>query len=157
VGNKALRAQLLIDLPERRLSVVEIDELHLGLDDDGVLELLAAVHEHGELAALDVDLEEIDAVELGDVVEAPRLEPRAIDDAGIRLEEAEHVEGCGAGHKQAGPAGIGAEIERVLPAVAHRVGKIGFVRTLFPIQLGERYRMRFEPVRRQRCASSNGL
>jgi hypothetical protein len=83
VGNEALHPQLLIDLPERRLSVVEIDELHFGLNDDGVVELFAAVLEDREFAPLDVDLEEIDAIELGDVIEAPRLEPRAFDDMSV--------------------------------------------------------------------------
>src|SRR5262249_57829884 len=98
-----------------------VEDLPLGLDEDGVLELLGAMYEPGELAARDVDLEEIDVVELGDVVEPPRLEPRAIDDMGIGLEEAEHVEGSRTGHEQTRPAGIGTEIERVLPAVAHCV------------------------------------
>jgi hypothetical protein len=144
VGNKSLRAQLLVDLPERRLTVVEIDELYLGLDDHGVFQLLAAVHEHRELAALDVDLEEIDAVDLGNVVEALRLEPRTIDDAGVGLEEAEHLERGRAGGEQAAPAGIGAEIERVLAAVADRVGQIGLVCALLLVELGARGVLRLE-------------
>jgi hypothetical protein len=144
VGNEALRAQLLIDLPERWLSVVETHELHLSLDDDGVLELLATVHEYGELAALDVDLDKIDAIDLGDVIEAPRLERHAIHNAGIRLEEAEHIEGGCAGHEQTRPAGIGAQIERVLASVAHRVGEIDFVRALPLVQLGKRSSVRLE-------------
>lgn len=37
VGNEALRSQLLIDLTERRLPFVEIDELQFRLDHYGIL------------------------------------------------------------------------------------------------------------------------
>src|SRR5262245_1338719 len=96
VRKESLRAQLLIDLAERGLPVVEVHELHFGLNHDGVSQLLPAVREHGELPALDVDLEEIDILDLGNIVEPPSLNARLINDARIVLEEAEHLERGGA-------------------------------------------------------------
>jgi hypothetical protein len=96
------------------------------------------VYQDGELSALDVDLQEIDVVDLGKIVESLGLDPRSTHDAGIVLEEAEDLEHGRTGHECARPAGIGTEVESVLFAVAYRIGKIGLVGSLPEIQLGKR-------------------
>ena len=69
---------------------------------------------------------------VGTMPDVKRL-TRLAHDAGVVLEEGEDLERGRARHKQAGPAGIGTEIERVLPAVPHRIGKVGLVGSLLPV------------------------
>ena len=102
------------------------------------------MHQDGELSALDIDLQEIDVVDLGKIVEALGLDPGLTDDAGIVLEEAEDLERGGTGNECARPTGIGTEVESVFFAVAHRIGEIGLVGPLLQIQLGEGRGLGFE-------------
>jgi hypothetical protein len=79
MGNKSLHSQLLVDLTERWLPFVEIDELQFRLNHDGVSQLFPAVHEDRQLAALDVDLQKIDVIYLDQIIEPACLNPRSID------------------------------------------------------------------------------
>jgi hypothetical protein len=70
MGNEPLRPQLLIDLAERGLPVVKVDELQFRLDNDSTVQLLSAVCKDGQFTALDIDLQEVDVVDLDQIVEA---------------------------------------------------------------------------------------
>ena len=71
VRDETLPAQLQIDIGEGRLVAVQPVEADLGLHRDGVATASPAGPQHGQLAALDVDLQQVDAAEVRQVVQPP--------------------------------------------------------------------------------------
>ena len=71
-----------VDFSEGGLAAVERYERHFGLNDDGAPQQPARSLEHVQLAALDVDLETIHALDFFNVVETARGNPAfALDNA----------------------------------------------------------------------------
>ena len=92
--------QLQIDVSEARLAFVERDKRDLGLNGDAVRELLPPVGQNGELRALDIHFQEVDAGHLVDVVQpACRDALRALHPSPLR-EKIEEAESGGIGLQQ---------------------------------------------------------
>src|SRR5262249_14095198 len=76
MGHETGAAELDIDLAESRLSPIERDERHFGLNDNDILQALTAITENRQLRPLNVNLDEIDHVDLGNVIDPPRHDGR---------------------------------------------------------------------------------
>ncbi len=92
------------------------------------------MHKDGQLPTLDIDLEEINIVDLGNIIQPLCQYSHMTDYAGIVLEEIEDLKGGPTGHERARPTGIGTEVQRVLLAIAYRIRKVSFVDSLFLVQ-----------------------
>src|SRR4051812_34628531 len=79
VGNETLAAQLKIDFAEAWLILVERHERDFGLDRHRLLQLHFPSLKHCEFAALNVDLEKVKLLDLGDVVEHASLQWDALN------------------------------------------------------------------------------
>src|SRR5262245_25794191 len=71
---EAPAAQERVHVGEHGLPAVELDELDLGLNEKGLRQRPQRVAENRQLAALDVDLDEVDVVYFGDVVYPPGVD-----------------------------------------------------------------------------------
>src|SRR5215472_13321813 len=82
-------AQERIDVGEERLTFVEFDELNLRLDDQHLLQHLFAAAKRKQFRALNIQLEKIGSLHLGDVIETRGLDRVALRDARDLLETLE--------------------------------------------------------------------
>jgi hypothetical protein len=92
------------------------------------------VRKHGQLSPLNIDFEEINIVDVGNIIQPSGLYPRLTYHASIVLEKTEDLEGGRTGYKCARPTGMSTKVECMLLAIAYRIGKVSFVGALPLVQ-----------------------
>ena len=70
VRNETKLTQLKINIPEERLSFIHGHKQHFGLDDQSFSETRFPVLKNRQLGSLDIDLQIINGIDFGDIIEA---------------------------------------------------------------------------------------
>jgi len=144
VRDEALVAQFEVDVGESRLVAVDPVKSDLGLDGHSPSEPDPPGAERRKFAALDVDLEEVDVGNLGDLVQPVGLHLLTAGHPGQPGKVDEQVELGLIRLQQAGETRGGAQVQRVPATVTDGVGQVPLVRSGPATNVGQRRRLRLE-------------